>query len=99
MVLPTMREAPLQGVRVAAPARACRRSALRRRGHLALPDPRRSSQLPDVPALREPRDGDLAVRTERELHALGEMIFEALKEGAIALQDVPDQAAIENRSY
>ena len=39
------------------------------------------------------------MRTERELHVLGEMIFEALKAGSIALQDVPDQAAIENKSY
>lgn len=39
------------------------------------------------------------MRTARELHELGEMIFEALKAGAIALQDVPDQAAIENNSY
>ena len=39
------------------------------------------------------------MRTVRELHALGEMIFEALKKGAIALQDVPDQAAVENKSY
>ena len=52
-----------------------------------------------MPALAGRRQTGLAVRTGRELLALGEMIFEALKEGSIALQDVPDQLAIEHKSY
>lgn len=99
MVLPALLGPHVQGVRVAAPTRAWRRPTLRRRGHLALPGPPRSSQLPDVPTILGLRDGGFAVRTRRELQALGEMIFEGLKEGSIALQDVPDQAAIEKKSY
>lgn len=37
--------------------------------------------------------------TERELRALGEMIFDGLKSGSIAIQNATDQAAVKDKSY